>query len=161
MDITIDWQPPVQLTKAKTLIIDADDLPEEIENIPGVYYFSRRHGPEYTPFYIGETLTIRSRLKSHLNSVSIVDVLRGVSKEDDRIRQGSRHFHYGYFVGKSRQDAKTCIQIVQKMMIRLAVENGTPILNKQLTKIKTHEISFEGSGDGRGWYEASYTMDDS
>lgn len=161
MEITIDWQPPIQLTKAKNLIVDAGDLPEEIENAPGVYYFSRRHGPEFTPFYIGETLKLRSRLKTHLNTVSIVDVLRGASQEDDRIRQGSRYFHYGYFVGKPRQDPKTCIQIVQKMMIRLAVEYGTPILNKQLTKIKTHEILFDGSSDGRGWYAASHAVDDS
>ena len=161
MEITIDWQPPIQLTKAKNLIVEADDLPDAIENTPGVYYFSRRHGPDYTPFYIGETLTLRSRLKTHLNSVSIVDVLRGASKEDDRIRQGARYFHYGYFVGRPRQDAKTCLQIVQRMMIRLAIDNGTPILNKQLTKIRTHEILFEGHGEGRGWYGSSHTVDDS
>lgn len=159
MDIAIEWQEPVQLTKSKKLIVDASELPEEITNDPGVYYFSRRHGPDYTPFYIGETLTIRNRLKSHLNSVAIVDVLRGQSSEDDRIRQGSRYFHYGYFIGKPRQDAKACLQIVQKIMIRQAVEYGVPILNKSLTKIKTHEIEFGGNLDGRGWFNGSYSAE--
>ena len=160
MEITIDWQQPIQLTSSKKLIVEADDLPEEIENIPGIYYFSRRHGPDYSPFYIGETLTMRNRLKSHLNNVKIVDVLRGASIEDDRIRQGSRYFHYGNFIGKQRQDAKTCLLIVQKLMIRWAVVNNIPLLNKNLTQLKTHDIYFEGSVDGRGRYDKVYSIDD-
>ena len=43
MEITIDCQRPIQLTSSKKLIVAADDLSEEVENVPGVYYFSRKH----------------------------------------------------------------------------------------------------------------------
>ena len=63
MDITIEWQKPVQLTRHKKPLVDEDDLPNKIEDEPGVYFFSRRFGTKFEPFYIGETLKIRSRLK--------------------------------------------------------------------------------------------------
>ncbi|MGO9400578.1 MAG: hypothetical protein ACLP19_22460 [Xanthobacteraceae bacterium] len=55
MDIQIEWQQPIQLTRHKKPLVDEDDLPEKIGEKPGVYFFSRRFGTKFEPFYIGET----------------------------------------------------------------------------------------------------------
>jgi hypothetical protein len=156
MKIDIDWQHPIKLTKSKSVLIAPDSIPEEIPNLPGVYYFSRRYGASFTPFYIGETRDLKARLKKHLESTKIYHVLEGHKSTSIKIRQGTRYFHYGIFRPKQNQDAKKCILIVQRLMIRQAVDKGLFVLNDKLTKIKTDEISFSGDKQGRGWYEKNY-----
>jgi hypothetical protein len=159
MDITIEWQKPIQLTRYGKIILDERELPPKIPPKPGVYFFSRKHGTEYIPFYIGETQNIRSRLKSHLRSRAIADVLRGISAQDYRIKQGTRYFHYGLYRGRPGSDKKTCMSIVQRHMIRQAVEEEIPMLNKNLTKIKSHSIRFDGPASGRGWFDKRSTAE--
>lgn len=90
MNITIDWQLPLQLTKHKKIILDPKDIPEWVDASPGVYMFTRKFGNTYVPFYIGESLSLQQRLKDHLKTVKIVDVLRSQSG-DSEIKKGTRH----------------------------------------------------------------------
>jgi hypothetical protein len=39
MDISIDWQVPVQLTRFKKIIVDENELPDAIKDWAGVYFF--------------------------------------------------------------------------------------------------------------------------
>ena len=71
MQIQIDWQEPIQLTYHKTILLDKNDLPTSIEELPGVYFFSRVHGNTIEPFYIGRSRGIRGRLKLHLRASKI------------------------------------------------------------------------------------------
>ncbi len=159
MKITIVWQKPVQLTLNKKLLFDEYEIPSEIQQKPGIYYFSRDFGGKLLPFYIGETLGIRGRLSGHLKTVKIVDVLRGLAG-DSGIKNGRRYFHYGYLQGSpSKETAKKRLEIVQRMMIRQALEHDIPMLNTSLTKIPTHSIEFSGSKFGRGEYERYSTVD--
>ena len=158
MKITIDWQTPIQLTQNQKLLFDENEIPEEIKSSPAVYYFSRSHGDRLIPFYIGETLSVRARLKSHLQTVKIVDVLFG-RLGDHQIKNGRRFFHYGYLTGNpSRETAKKRLIIVQRLMIQIAVEGEIAMLNKSLTKIPTHNIVFAGSAVGRGEYEKNHAI---
>jgi hypothetical protein len=159
MNITIDWQEPVQLTQGRKITIDANDLPEEIEDVPGVYFFSRKFGEKYTPFYIGETLTLRQRLKTHLGTKRLADTLRGIEHDGVVIEQGTRFFHYGYFRSKSNQVPKKCIQIVQKYLIREALAQNVFLLNKTLTTFKVHTITFLGSYRARAIYKESASVE--
>lgn len=155
MDISIEWQPPVQLTRFKKIIVDENDLPEAIEDTAGVYFFSRKHGRRYLPFYIGETLTFRQRLKGHLNWTKLADVLRGFDVGEDgdnRIKQGDRYFHYGYLITKKGQNKKKCLQIVQRYLVREAMAQGLPLLNEKLTAFKTDTLEFGGTGKSRAIY---------
>lgn len=81
MDINIDWQQPVQLTRHKKMLFDEDAIPQRILDKPGVYFFSRAFGDDALPFYIGESGSIRRRLGNHLRSTKIVFVLLGMDKE--------------------------------------------------------------------------------
>jgi hypothetical protein len=153
MQITIHWQMPIQLTLNRKIIVDENELPEEVEDYPGIYFFSRKFGETKLPFYIGETLTLRSRLKSHLGSRKIADVLRGISADQD-IKNGTRYFHYGYLKGNaSKPLTKKRLSIVQRHLIRVAIENDIPILNSNLTKLKTHTVVFSGGKETRAIYE--------
>ena len=51
-----------------------------------------------------------------------------------QIKQGDRYFHYGYIVTKQKQDAKKCIQIVQRHLIREAMAQELPEVAKPLAK---------------------------
>ncbi|MFZ1961568.1 MAG: hypothetical protein WAU63_10025, partial [Methylovirgula sp.] len=61
MNLTVNWQSPLQLTHNGRIIVDETSLPQEIKGKAGVYFFSRRFGKAYIPFYIGETNDIRLR----------------------------------------------------------------------------------------------------
>jgi len=86
---------PVQLTRHRKPIVDEDNLPDRIRKKPGVYFFSRKFGSKFEPFYIGETLTVRNRLKGHLNSKKIAFVLFDIDP-DSPVKGGVRYFHFGY-----------------------------------------------------------------
>src|ERR1700691_1088421 len=144
MDIEIQWQAPIELTKHWKIIVDENDLPEAIEDRSGVYFFSRKHGTKYLPFYIGETTTLRARLKTHLDRTKLTNVLTGAD-DYSPIGQGQRYFHYGYFIGKKGQREKKCIQIVQKHLVREAMAHNLPLLNMKLTVVKVHNLKFLGT----------------
>jgi hypothetical protein len=159
MEISIDWQKPVQLTRHKRIIVDKDDLPEAIEARAGVYFFARRFGRICVPFYIGETLNIRSRLKQHLGTVKIADVLRSLVGAEETIKIGVRYFHFGYIRAQAPTKQKRCLKIVQKYLIRQAVENEIAILNTNLKKFKTHDLLFEGSKKARAIYSKANVVE--
>lgn len=157
MQITISWQPPILLARHKKIVYDEDIILERVEAKPGVYYFSRRHGDKYSPFYIGESINLQGRLKNHLNSADIRDILRGLDDVIDEIAQGARYFQYGYLEGKSAK-AKQCLDIVQEYMITEALGKGVPLINKQLTKVPTHTLTFQGSKIGKGMFPRSFSI---
>jgi hypothetical protein len=145
MKMSFEWKNPVLLTKNKKIIVTQDQI-ESIEEWPGVYYFARNHGATSTPFYIGETLTLRGRLKNHLATAKIADVLRGMPVAGaPAISNGPRSFHFAYLTGnKNKENAKKILQIAQKFMIEAALAADVPLLNSKLTVIKTHTLLFSG-----------------
>jgi hypothetical protein len=159
MNITIDWQIPLQLTRHKKIIIDPKSIAEWIEARPGVYMFTRKFGENFVPFYIGETLSVQDRLKAHLKSVQIADVLRGLSG-DTEIKKGTRHFNFGYLRGNFQKDGtKKRLEIVQRYLIRTAIEQDIPILNSSLTKRPTHTLAFSGGPKARVYLDKAATIE--
>jgi hypothetical protein len=145
MRIQIDWQDPIQLTRHKKLLVDEDDLPEAVANQPGVYFFSRRFGDNFEPFYIGEAENVRGRLKNHLMSKKIAFALLGLDKHSP-IKGGERYFHFGYIKKKKGPDSvKKSLAIVERHLVRQTLAAELPLLNKKLTRFKTHSVVFSGS----------------
>jgi len=133
------------LARNKQIIFTEDDL-DRIEEDPGVYYFARNFGDKSEPFYIGETTNLRTRLKNHLDTRRIADILRGMTVAGaPTISNGPRSFHYAYFNAKKGQNCKKSLQIAQKFMIGEAIAANIPLLNSKLTVIKTHSLTFVGS----------------
>ena len=148
MKLHFEWQVPLSLTLNKKIVVtkSSPDL-DRIKDIAGVYYFARNHGSKSEPFYIGESLNLRTRLKQHLETARIADILRGMSVTGaPDISGGTRSFHFAYFNPKPGQDTKKAIRIAQKFMIRETVASNLPLLNSKLTIIKTHSLAFDGKG---------------
>jgi hypothetical protein len=121
--------------------------------------FSRKFGRYFMPFYIGESLSLQHRLKSHLKSAQIAFVLRGISGDKD-IKKGTRHFHYGYLRGNfQKAGAKKRLEIAQQHIIRRAIEADIPILNSNLTTIRTHSLQFNGGPGARCHMEKAYRVE--
>jgi hypothetical protein len=160
MQIKVDWQKPIELARNKNFVKDIEEIPALLDSRPGVYFFSRRFGELFIPFYIGESLNISARLKSHLESRKIADVLRGISSPEEKIKNGPRYFHAGYLRGNfTKENTKKRLAIVQRHIIREAISADYTILNDHLTTIKTHELSFTGSNASRGHMKTHYSVE--
>lgn len=145
LEITIEWQRPVQLSENKQALFDENCIPEEISNQSGVYFFARWYDETVSPFYIGQSLYLRNRLKQHLQEKTLSFIVNGIPLKTIDIKKGPKYFHYGYFHGKPGQQPKTCIEIVERQMIRQALQAGAFLINDRGTApIPTHQIIFEG-----------------
>ncbi len=105
MQVKVDWQNPIRLTKHRKVIVTEKELLSIVQKNPGIYFFSRKFGNTYKPFYIGETRSIRGRLKTHWHTANIQFVLRGQGEGVlKKIKGGERYFHYGYLVNNPRSN---------------------------------------------------------
>ena len=158
MEINIEWQKPILLAQRKSLT-QREQILAFVEDKPGVYYFSRKFGPKCYPFYIGESLRIRSRLIQHFDNARMFCILTGTpGPRLQEIAQGSRQFHFGYLAGKQNK-AKQCIRIVQKLLIEEAIAQKHILINTALTRIKQHEVNFNGNRRGRGVFSQLYAVE--
>jgi hypothetical protein len=129
VNLQFSWQTPLMLARNKQIIVMDDEL-ARIEEQPGVYYFARNYGDKSEPFYIGETMNLRARLKNHLDNRRIADILRGMKVADaPTISNGPRSFHYAYFNAKKGQNTKKSLRITQKFMISETIAANIPLLN--------------------------------
>jgi hypothetical protein len=158
MKIEIQWHKPIRLSKNRLIIVDRDNLPNNIPEDAGVYFFSRKYGSSFQPLYIGETNNFRKRLKTHLNNADIRDILRGIPLSGVPVKKGNKYFHFGTFRGKPGQVSGKCLGLVQRYMIEQAIAQKSPLLNKQLTDIKTHAITFSGPKRGRAIFLKTFNI---
>lgn len=156
MLVRIEWQKPIQLTRHKRIMITERELADIVQKRPGVYFFSRKYGNSFEPFYIGETKSILGRLKSHLKSREIAYALEGLG--DTPIKAGTRFFHFGYLINNST-DPKKYLDIVQRYLIRQAISEKCNVLNKNLTRKKLHFIEFSGDPKGRAIFPTSANIE--
>jgi hypothetical protein len=158
MEIEIEWQKPILLSKNRRIVIDPNKLPESIPKTAGIYFFSRKYGSSFQPLYIGETINVRGRLRSHLKNADIRDILRGIPLPGVPVKKGNKYFHFGVFKGRSGQQANKCLALVQRFMIEQAIIQKSPLLNKQLTDIKTHTVDFTGPKRGRATFPKTFNI---
>lgn len=134
MDLQIQWHKPVKLREspADSDLIYETDL-ERIPRKPGVYVFTRKFGSKRSPLYVDKAKNLRSRVKTHLNSVRM---MRKIQKE----AIGSRALVFGVFVPKPGQQAEKCISLIEKALIRHFLSAGHNLLNISGTHIGKHEL---------------------
>lgn len=158
MKIQFKWQKPVDLTHNR-IILQVDY--SKIKPVAGVYYFARTFGGKGLPFYIGQSTNLNERLKSHLRTVRIADILRGMPVAGaPAIDRGPRSFHFAYLTAVSNNQTGLALKIVEKMMIEEAVRERIPLLNTQLTLRRTHEISFGRGRGGKECFEDDWEMEE-
>ena len=148
---TITWGPPVQVTTGGQLI---DVNLEAIENLPGVYYFSRTHGEgPYCPFYIGRSQDLKTRLSQYLyNNSPHEEKIRNIllntngAAQNLNIANGPRFFHYGYLNPVQGLQRDRTIARAERALIHYALILGWELVNKHHVKGAASR-SFEMAGD--------------
>lgn len=138
MQIEATWSQPIALKKGLPggliYVLKLEDLPEE----PGVYVFGRKHGESVVPIYIGETLSIRGRVKDHLNSLALMRAIENAPN-------GGRFFIYCTVKAGSKEKAKKHVKVLEKALLVHAQSEGHELFNKKGTKLPTDTISFTGN----------------
>jgi hypothetical protein len=141
MKISASWKQPIELERCKRsetgiYKLDLQKLPES----PGVYVFGRTYGDSVVPIYIGETLSLRSRIKGHLNSIALMDAIKKATKQP-----GNRFLIYCTVHTRSKDLAKSYVKIIETALIRHSQGEGYGLVNVRGTKRPTHQIDFTGN----------------
>lgn len=138
MKIDATWSQPLPLAKDRTgklvYTLDLEKLPQK----PGVYVFGRQHGESIAPIYIGETMTLRSRVKKHLESVPLMHAVRDAAG-------GSRFLIYCTIKSRSEEKSKKQVEILERALILHSQTEGHHLVNKKGTKLPTDTICFIGN----------------
>ena len=138
MDINASWSEPIRLRKSKASglfnQINLESLPAE----PGVYVFARKYGNKLIPIYIGETLSIYHRIKTHMNSLALMTAIKDASN-------GARILIYCTVDTNNRDKAKKYIKIIENALIIHSQSEGHELFNKMGMKRPTDSVHFSGN----------------
>ncbi|MFC3902806.1 DNA polymerase-3 subunit epsilon [Acinetobacter marinus] len=136
MKITLSWHEPIELGSSSTLRekiknFNLKDIPE----ISGIYIFYREYGEQQKALYVGKSENIRTRIKSHFNSLSLIEGL-------EESQQGKKKLIFAEV--KTRSDIGRALNQAEKGFIQHYIENKHPLLNKKLMDDHFDEIVSTG-----------------
>lgn len=137
MKVQLNWHVPVELGSSNTLRgtmknFDMKELPE----ITGIYIFYRvkRNGSQEA-LYVGQTKNIRMRMKSHFNSLKLVEGLENTV-------QGRKMLIFAEV--KTKGDLSRALNQAEKGYIQHFMEHDHPLLNQKLMADHFDEVSSIG-----------------
>ncbi len=137
MRISVEWGRPVPLRDgSRQNLIYMADL-EKLPRAPGVYILGRRWGTEFGALYVGKANQIRSRLKTQLNNLRVMQHMRNA-------KGGKRIVLTGRFVSKPGQQLEKSLLLIERALIRYFLSEGHDLVNKQGTRLRRHEIASAG-----------------
>jgi hypothetical protein len=137
MQIELDWYEPIELGSSSTLKenvknFDFSLLPE----ISGVYIFYREYGGYQEALYVGKSENIRTRMKSHFNSIKLIDGLIDTPKGQKKLI---------FAEVKSRSDLSKALAQAEKGLINQLDDEKHPLLNRKLMKDQYDFIISKGN----------------
>jgi hypothetical protein len=142
VNVKLEWLQPLRLGKLSDRHLDRaqSDLGSlsDAYRMPGVYVLGRQWGDTFTPVYIGQSQNMASRVKSHIDKISMIRALR-------KAGTGEKFVLFGRFRAKRGQVEKTCLEIAEKALIRFALGEGHELWNKSGTKMKAHTVTSSGN----------------
>ena len=133
----LDWHEPIELGSSSNLRenIKNFDL-NEIPNISGLYIFYREYGSTQTALYVGKSENIRTRMKSHFNSLALIEGL-------EETAQGKKKLIFAEV--KTRSDLGRALNQAEKALIQHYIDDGHPLLNKKLMQDHFDEVIPNGN----------------
>jgi hypothetical protein len=144
MNVELIWHQPLRLV---------DDLPQpfyscpnfmDVPETPGIYVFARVRGRTCQPLYIGLATCLRSRISQHLVSIRLMDGIR-------QAPGGRRVILVGEATNLPARGGRTILASVERALIRHAVAEGWPILNKHGRVRVSYSINHSGNRAARAW----------
>lgn len=136
MKLHVEWSRPIPLRASRESVGYEVDF-EKVPRSAGVYIFGRQWGTGFEALYVGKSLNVRARIRSHLNSLSLMQHVRTA-------KTGKRILLVGEYVTKPGQRIETCIGLAERALIRHFLAEGHDLVNKQGTRIRRHELESTG-----------------
>ena len=136
MKIELNWMEPIELGSSSTLRENIKNLDLKcIPDIAGVYIFYREYAGKQYALYVGKSENIRTRMKSHFNSLSLIAGLENTP-------QGAKKLIFAEV--KTRSDLGRALNQAEKGLIQHYIENDHPLLNQKLMADHFDEIMPKG-----------------
>lgn len=136
MKIELNWLEPIELGSSSTLRENIKNLDLKcIPDIAGVYIFYREYAGKQYALYVGKSENIRTRMKSHFNSLSLIEGLENTP-------QGAKKLIFAEV--KTRSDLGRALNQAEKGLIQHYIENDHPLLNQKLMADHFDEITPKG-----------------
>ncbi len=149
MKLQVEWSRPIQLRDASNdNMIYGVDL-TRITAGSGVYIFGRRWGSQFEALYVGKAGKIRSRVKSHLNNLRLMQHLHNA-------KTGKRVVLAGRLITKRGQQISKCMVLTERALIRYFLSEGHDLVNKQGTRLRRHELASAGQHPKRFFPRVMY-----
>lgn len=137
MKLHVDWSRPVRLkdgSKANLIyVVELGRLPAA----SGIYILGRRWGSDWEALYVGKANNIRSRVKSQLNNLHLMQHLKNA-------KAGKRIVLTGRVITKPGQRLEKSLLLVERGLIRYFLSEGHDLVNKQGTRLRHHEVMSSG-----------------
>lgn len=137
MELSATWKSYPLVDGAKQGMTFTTDL-AKIPADAGVYIFARQHGATFEALYVGKANNLRSRIRSQINTVLLMNHVRDSAN-------GPRVVYAGVFNPKQGQKLDVCLPLIEKALIRYFVSERHDLVNKQGKKLKQHTIVSNGS----------------
>ena len=137
MKLKIFWNKPITMTKVSEDGLSHDISFNKIPSSPGVYIFARYWGHKYEALYVGKSENMRSRIKGHLNNLSLMKHLKSAKVGKRVIITGRALIQPGQKLGK-------VLKILERALIRHFLAEGHDLANQHGASIRRHEIFSDG-----------------
>ena len=134
MQIQIDWRRPMILEEgpqgAPHYSVNLDRVPE----IGGIYVFARRWGNGFEALYVGQGTRLQTRIAQQFNNLRLMSHIQ-------RARTGDRLLFLGEVITRPGQRMATCLNLVERSLIRYFLSEGHDLVNRQGARFRRHEIT--------------------
>lgn len=141
MSIHATWQKSINLVKVKKGNFIFEINIEKFPKIAGCYVIYNQYGNASRKIlYIGQAINLKSRIKYQLNNL---ELMTGINKS----MKGSKKilFCTVQFKGKQSKNKKKVLNVLEKNLIKMAILDDHPLLNKQGKKITDGDIIFDNN----------------
>jgi len=149
MKLHVEWGRPILLKDATydNMIYTLDLGKVSVD--AGIYVFGRRWGSQFEALYVGKARNIRSRVKTHLNNLRLMQHLHNA-------KTGKRIVLAGKFSTKRGQQLPKCLTLAERALIRYFLSEGHDLVNKQGTRLRRHELESSGQHPKRFFPKLMY-----
>ena len=136
MKIELNWLEPIELGNSASLRENIKNFDfNEVPEIAGVYIFYREYGETQKALYVGKSENIRTRMKSHFNSLALIGGL-------EEAPQGKKKLIFAEL--KTRSELGRALNQAEKALIQHYMEEKHPLLNKRLMADHFDEVTANG-----------------
>jgi hypothetical protein len=153
MDLSVKWEAPFDLLNGgkENLIYTAEGL-DDWQDVPGVYMFARIFNSKVIPLYIGEAEKLGKRARQHFKRSTFL--MNSIKKA----RNGKKVLILGRFSPKPGQRTKKSIELLERVLIYHALNEGYQLFNKQGTRTPGHKVNFSGYLGARNFTGTSLSI---